>query len=320
MVFGLARGLMSETITLAHISDVHLAPLAGFHPRYWNVKRGLGFLNWHQGRRFVHRREVADAIARDALAQEPDHIAVTGDLANLGLPGEYDLAFAWLAALGSADRVSVVPGNHDIYTARMHGASCLERWAPFMTSDAWGAGIGAARRGFPYVRRRGPMAIIGLNSAVPTPPFVASGRLGREQIESVAPLLERVAAEGLARVVLIHHPPLPGQNPPRRGLEDAEDFTRVLERAGAELVLHGHNHRDMLAWRQWAAGHIPVIGIASGSVARAHKDEYLARYNLIRIARNGAGFEIDCVTRGLDGRGSVIAELSRRRLANRSGA
>ena len=136
---------MADAITLAHISDVHLAPITGFHPRYWNVKRGLGFLNWHRGRRFVHQREVADRIAADALARNPDHIAVTGDLANIGLPAEYDAAFSWLAALGPPERVSVVPGNHDIYTARLHGASCLGRWAPYMTSDAFGAGVTQGR-------------------------------------------------------------------------------------------------------------------------------------------------------------------------------
>ena len=74
---------MTETTTLAHISDVHLGPISGFHPRYWNMKRGLGYLNWHRGRVRVHLKDVADAIAADAVAQKPDHIAVTGDLANI---------------------------------------------------------------------------------------------------------------------------------------------------------------------------------------------------------------------------------------------
>ncbi len=137
---------MTQTTTLAHISDVHLAPLAGFHPRYWNLKRGLGYLNWHRGRVSVHLRDVADAIAADAVAQKPDHIAVTGDLANIGLPSEYEAALSWLKALGDPGQVSVVPGNHDIYTARLHGASCLERWAPYMASDAWGAKLAAAAK------------------------------------------------------------------------------------------------------------------------------------------------------------------------------
>lgn len=306
---------MTETYKLAHISDVHLAPLEGFHPRYWNVKRGLGYLNWQRKRRFVHSRSVADMIAADALAQGPDHIAVTGDLANLGLPGEYEAAFQWLCQLGSPERVSAIPGNHDIYTARLHGASCLERWAPFMKSDAWGESMGGAATGaFPYLRRVGPLALIGLNSAVPTPPFVAAGRLGGPQLAALAALLDRIAPTRLLRVVLIHHPPLPGQAPPLRALEDAARFDDVLAEHGADLVLHGHNHRDMLAWRQWSKGHVPVVGVASGSAAKAHKSEAAAQYNIFRFAKRDDAVEIECITRGLSVSGSEIVELRRRRL------
>lgn len=306
---------MSDTLTLAHISDVHLSLLAGFHPRYWNMKRGLGYINWHRKRRFVHSRSVADMIAADALMAAPDHIAVTGDLANIGLPGEYETALAWLNALGPPEKVSAVPGNHDIYTHRMHGASCLERWAPFMTSDTWGRSIGGSNPGiFPFVRRIGPAAIIGLNSAVPTPVFVAAGEVGTQQLTALGPILDAAGREGLVRVVLIHHPPLPGQAPPRRGLKDAPELERVLSRHGTELVLHGHNHQDSLAWRTWSNGHVPVVGVASGSAARVHKDEPPARYNLIRIARDGRNVAIECVTRGLADDGQSIEEIGRRRL------
>jgi 3',5'-cyclic AMP phosphodiesterase CpdA len=307
---------MTETLTLAHISDVHLGPIAAFHPRYWNLKRGLGFLNWHRGRRFVHRTNVADAIAADALAQKPDHIAVTGDLANIGLPSEYEKALSWLGALGSPGDVSVVPGNHDIYTARLHGASCLTRWAPHMSSDDWGKDyVAQPDNGFPFVRRVGPVALVGLNSAVPTPPFVASGRLGPRQLSALAHTLERLGTSGLIRVVLIHHPPLAGQASRMRGLEDAADFERVIEAHGAELVLHGHNHRDMLAWRQWTRGHVPVVGVASGSAGRAHKGEPPARYNILRFARGSGGFEIELRTRGLLDPSGPIVEISRADLA-----
>lgn len=311
---------MTATTILAHISDVHLGPLVGFHPRYWNLKRGLGYLNWHRGRVRVHLRDVADAIAADAVAQKPDHIVVTGDLANIGLPSEYDQALTWLEALGDPGRVSVVPGNHDIYTARLHGASCLARWAPYMASDAWGVEHAAPSEDrFPYVRRVGSVALIGLNSAVPTPPFVAAGRLGARQLAAFARTLDRLGQAGMPRVVLIHHPPLPGQAPPRRGLEDAAEFERVIDAHGAELVLHGHNHRDMLAWRQWSRGHVPVVGVASASAGRAHKNEPLARYNLIRLSKVGNEVAIEIRTRGLADRTGSIVELSHARIEPHAG-
>lgn len=312
---------MGEQLTLAQISDVHLAPITGFGlrywPRYWNVKRALGGLNWLRGRRSVHQRRIADMIAADAVAQHPDHIAVTGDIANLGLPAEYAAAAKWLEQLGPPERVTVIPGNHDIYTRRMHGASCLVDWAAYMTSQSWEIGVApaSAAAAFPFVRRIGHVALIGMNSAVPTPPFVASGRLGAEQLAAIGPILDATRAAGLVRVVLIHHPPLPGQAKARRGLVDAAELERLLAEHGAELVLHGHNHRDMLAWCPSVTGDIPVLGIASASAAISHGREPRARYNLLTLTRNAGRARISYVTRGLNDSGDAIVELARRDLS-----
>lgn len=309
---------MTETFTLVHLSDVHLEPIEGFHLRHWNTKRALGFANWQRNRRHVHMGSVADRIAADALAHRPDHIAVTGDLANLGLPGEYARARVWLEALGDPQRVSVVPGNHDIYTGRLGGGpSCLEAWAPFMrNSESWSEDEPVR---FPYVRTQGPVALIGLNSAVPTPPFVAAGRLGEGQIAQLAACLERLGEAGYIRVVLIHHPPLPGQAPPRRALEDAAALADVLDRHGAELVLHGHNHVQMQAWRQHSGRGIPVLGVASASAGRPHKDEPLARYHLLRIRREDGVPRISRETRGLARTDGEVVSLDRQDLVMPSG-
>lgn len=299
---------MTQTFTLIHMSDVHLGPIEGFHWRYWNIKRGVGYLNWHRGRVRIHRREVANLIAADALAQGADHIAVTGDLANIGLPGEYGAATAWLASLGEPDRVSVVPGNHDIYTARLHGASCLDTWAPYMRSGGdWSASEPVR---FPFVKILGPVALIGLNSAIPTPLFSAIGRLGEAQLADLATCLDRLKAQNLIRVVLIHHPPLPGQAPPRRALSDAAAFGDVLDRCGAELVLHGHNHRDTLLWRSG----VPVLGISAASAGRPRHDEPLARYRVLRLRRDEGGTRIVSITRGLAVEGGEVVALDEREL------
>lgn len=308
---------MTARLTLAHISDIHLGPITGFTPRYWNIKRGLGFVNWQRRRRFVHATSIADLIAADALAQAPDHIAVTGDLVNIGLPAEYAAARSWLERLGSPAFVSVVPGNHDIYTGRLHGASCLESWGDYMQSDAWGAGlVNRADRRFPYVRRIGGAALIGLNSAVRTRPFFASGRLGTDQLDPLADILDRTRDEGLMRIVLLHHPPLPGQAPLRRALEDASALQKVLTSHGADLVLHGHNHTGTLVWQASSGRAVPIVGVASASATRAHHDEPTARYNLLTLTVEGDGVAIECVTRGLAPDGQSITEVARQRLTS----
>jgi 3',5'-cyclic AMP phosphodiesterase CpdA len=253
-------------------------------------------------------------VVADLKAQRPDHIAVTGDLINLGLPAEYEAALAWLQGLGSPQDVTVIPGNHDIYT-HLRDHPGVERWADYMRSDAWGETLVRERAdAFPFVRRIGPVALICLNSAEETPPFVAAGRLGDGQIATLADLLQRTAQAGLVRVVLIHHPPLVGQAPPRRALRDAAALQEVLAACGAELIVHGHNHRDSRVDFAWAEGRIPVIGIASGSAGRVHKDEPLGRYNLFRITRGDRGAHIECTTRGLDATGSFVEQLGRKLL------
>lgn len=292
--------------TMAHLTDVHLPPVAGFGRRHWNMKRTLGFLNWQRRRSQVHRRDVADKLVADALSLRVGHVAVTGDLINLGLPSEYEAALDWLQSIGSPANVTVVPGNHDVYT-RLSGHSGIALWSAYMGSEEQSLA-------FPFVRRVGPLAIVGLNSAVETPPFVASGRLGARQIEVAGEMLDKLRAENAIRVVLIHHPPLPGLAPPRRALADAQHFARMLERSGAELVLYGHNHTERLDWHVNAASawgaEIPVIGAPSASSSRAHKDEPLARYNVFTFFAGRDGLRIRHTVRGLETPDGAVVKLS----------
>ena len=43
---------------LAHLSDVHLAPLPKPDPRESMSKRGLGYINWLRKRRAIHRADI----------------------------------------------------------------------------------------------------------------------------------------------------------------------------------------------------------------------------------------------------------------------
>ena len=299
-------------VTLAHLTDVHLGPIRGLTPGYWNLKRAMGFANWQRNRVGLHRRDVAQRLLVDLKAQLPDHIAVTGDLTNLGLPQEHSDALDWLRSVGSPDDVSVIPGNHDIYSS-LHGDPGVDRWRHYMSSDRAGAALaGEPTDVFPYLRRVGSIALVGLNSAIPTPPLIAAGALGQAQMERTEQLLARLSAERVFTVVMIHHPPLPGQASQSRGLRDAAAFERILLKYGAGLALHGHNHRNMLAWRAGPFGAFPVIGAPSFSAAQHHKNEPLARYNLYRIETGHRDQSIELIGRGLAEPGGPVVELERR--------
>src|SRR3954447_24850133 len=107
-------GVMAA-FTLAHLSDPHLSPLPAVRFRDLAGKRALGYLNWTRNRHEFYKREVLDALVSDMQAQSPDHIAITGDLVNLGLEAEFLQVTEWLQSVGAPDRVTVVPGNHDAY-------------------------------------------------------------------------------------------------------------------------------------------------------------------------------------------------------------
>jgi 3',5'-cyclic AMP phosphodiesterase CpdA len=304
--------------TLAHLSDVHLGPLPTIGARHWNLKRLLGWLNWQRRRRHLYSRDVVDRIVADIAAQAPDHIAVTGDLANLGLPAEHEAALAWLRTLGDGERVTVIPGNHDIYS-RIGGDPGTARWHPHMSANSAAADYAIAEAlsgeaAFPFVRRFGRLAIIALNSAIPTRPFYAVGRIGTAQLGRLARILDRLGAEVLTRVVLIHHPPLPGLAKPRHELEDADALAEVLARHGAELVLHGHEHIASEHWHPAPSGRIPIIGVPSASLARHYKKEPLARYHLYRLALGGNRPGIELISRGLAEPGGPVVELERRHI------
>jgi 3',5'-cyclic AMP phosphodiesterase CpdA len=270
---------------LAHLSDPHMA----LQPRLTQLigKRGLGFINWHRKRKHIHRRDILDEITRDLKTQPADHIAVTGDLVNLSLPIEYARARAWLETIGSPDKVTVIPGNHDVYVRQVEDAPA-EYWGDYMTGDD-----GLHR--FPFLRRRNGAALIALSSGVATGPFMATGRLGERQLERLAELLDQT--RDAFRIVLIHHPPL---SPPQRHLRrliDAPSLRGVLADKGAELLLHGHDHQRALIWLGGPGKKIPAIGVPSASAKTPHGEEDGAGYHLFNIDGTAGNWRCDMIAR-----------------------
>jgi 3',5'-cyclic AMP phosphodiesterase CpdA len=282
---------------LAHLSDPHLGPLAGFSLHQLLGKRATGYVNWRRKRRHAHDMAILALIVADIQAQKPDHIACTGDVAHIGLPDEFKTAVAFLDTLGARDTVSFVPGNHDAY-ARSSLKPLASHLGPWCASDD-----GAV--GYPWYRQRGNVALIGINSGIPTLPLMATGRVGREQIAKTQVLLERAKAQGLIRVVLIHHPPYVGGARRSRELVDAEAFEAMLARAGADLVLHGHNHTFSLAWRPGLGRDVPIVGVPSASIGPLGHGE-MATWHLFRIEGDASAPRISVEQRGFEADGTVM--------------
>ena len=279
--------------TLAHLSDVHLGGVGIPGLGALASKRILGLLSWHLRRKAIHEGPVLPALVADLHAEKPDHTVVTGDLVNISLPAEFRRASEWLAGLGSPADVTVIPGNHDAYVPIAWNSS-LGLWSAYMADG--GSGAGTSPDSFPFLRRRGPLALIGLSSAEPMPPHMAAGRIGSAQLARLSGLLDETRAEGLCRVVLIHHPPLSKPAYERKALMDRAEFAAVIAAHGAELILHGHTHMSGLAFLPTPEGRSPVVSVPSAS-ARPTEHHDPSRYHLYRIERDGSGWRIDVEVR-----------------------
>lgn len=255
--------------TLAHLSDPHL-PLPDLKIPDLLGKRMTGYLSWKWRRKKIYRPEIREALVQDLKAQEPDHIALTGDLMNISLREEIGPALRFMQELGTPDKISMVPGNHDRY---VKDSPDLSGWNDYFMKGQ-----------FPYLRVIGNVALIGLSSAIPTAPFFATGRLGRPQMVQLAEILENARKDGLCRVILIHHPPFGEKEFWRKALTDAPVFRQLIADYGAELILHGHMHKTMIKEMVVPRGRCPSIGVASASAApNGHKDP--ASYHLYQIEK-----------------------------------
>jgi 3',5'-cyclic AMP phosphodiesterase CpdA len=301
---------------LAHISDVHLGPLPDVSYRDLASKRVVGYVNWQRNRRRFMHDAVIDTIVADLKAGKPDHLAVTGDLVNLALDGEIEMAKLWLETLGSPHDVSVVPGNHDAYVPGAFDKVCRS-WAAWMSGD--GINTPVDRNAFPYLRIRGNVALIGVTTARATAPFMANGFFLEGQAERLGKLLDDTGRQGLFRAIMIHHPPVRGAVSQHKRLYGIGRFHKITRSHGAELVLHGHSHLPTLSFIGGRGARIPVVGVAAaGQAPGSHHPA--AQYNLFEIDGEKGDWRIQLTRRGLTGPSIPPSDLQVLELGSGTGA
>ena len=290
----------NKRLRFAHLTDPHFT-----EPRFtkWREianKRALSVLSWQLNRRHKYKREVFESLVRDA-AGHTDLFALTGDLTQAGLESECEQARSWLLDFAGANRLCLIPGNHD----SIHLGGCPAYW-----EKMWQTWMGQ-ESGFPFVRIHQSIAFIGLSSAVPTAPFLASGRLGSAQLERLPQRLRQCREQGLCRVLLVHHCPAALVDAPRRGLLDAAPLRAIIAEEGVELVLHGHNHRWMRHELKAPVGTVPVLSAPSAASLGTAEGRYRAGYYLIEVERRERGWHIEAEARELDGAGTKALDTLR---------
>jgi len=274
----------------AHISDPHLTTLDKVKYRQLMSKRLLGYISWRQKRRHEHRPEVLAALLCDLQNYHPDQLLVTGDLTHVGLPDEFSQALSWLAQLGSPQQVALVPGNHDA-SVKASRETTLSLWDDYLASDQPVTPV------FPSLRIRGQLAFIGLSTACPTPPLMATGTIDRQQLQRLPDILRSTAEQGLFRVVFLHHSPLPGTEKWRKRLTNASELQAIIASQGAELLVHGHGHKAFSRQMDTSVGKVPVLAVPSASALGLHGAD-IAHYNRFRVDKTDGGWQLEVESRG----------------------
>jgi 3',5'-cyclic AMP phosphodiesterase CpdA len=270
--------------SFAHLSDPHLTTLEQVSPRQLPNKRILGYLSWRRKRRFEHQPEVLAALTRHLQQSDCQHTVITGDLTHIGMPTEFRQGARWLESMGEPVDICLVPGNHECCVRQSWDAG-FAQWEDYLAGD------GCNNTEYPTLKIRGQLAFIGLSTACPTPPLMASGRLGNEQLQRLGPILEQTRRQGLFRVVYLHHSPVPGVEKWRKRLTDARQLSSLLADEGAELVLHGHGHRQRHYSLASPGGSIPIMAVPSASALGLHGAD-VASYRQFRVSGSEQGWKL----------------------------
>ncbi len=270
---------------IAHFSDLHVLALHGVPTHRFLNKRFTGWVNLRVKRGHIHRPAHVRAVAREITRAKVDHVVITGDLTNLALEQEFVAVRTLLEEHLGLDpkQISAVPGNHDLYTrGAMRDQRFTRYFHDYVASDLPELCADIPLGRFPFVKLRGPCAIIGLSSAVPRPPIMASGYLGKAQLDALARILVHPEVQKRTPVILLHHPI---HNPPNKlktfmkGLEDADALIAKLAGLHRGLLLHGHLHVRQKATLGTPLGELLSVGATSASLDHEHEHK-MAGFNL----------------------------------------
>lgn len=241
----------THTVHLAHISDPHLPPPHIPWSAFFLNKRLLSALLWKQKRSKQLQPHINSSLLEHIRRfKTVSAIMVSGDITNFGTREEYMASVPWLRHLPAAP--IVVPGNHDAMVAAL----------PENSLDLWKEWSGDT---YPFVRYIDHVAIIGLNSAIPTLPFTAYGRVSSAQLLHLDSLLKTLGEQGYCRVIMIHHPPKKGLLKTKKSLLNLKKVSEILRKRGAELVVHGHSHNATVTTVENTD--IPLLGVGAASMS-----------------------------------------------------
>ena len=262
---------------IAHISDLHVLDLHGIQPMRYLNKRATGLASLWTSRRDAHSIRILESLMEELDRKEVDHILVTGDISNLSLESEFARAREILGPLATFDRMSIVPGNHDVYTRGAHRA---HRFESYFGDLMWTGPPPPPAFRYPWYKRVDGVHVVGMSSAVPTLPLMATGRVGDEQLGRMEALSAEHDFHSGFTIGMVHHN-LHDRSLRKNlmhGMQDRHDVVQRCAAAGVNLLLHGHTH----VAHRFQHQQMRIVGCGSSTWTGPHPDR-LARYNIYHV-------------------------------------
>jgi Icc protein len=223
--------------TIAQLTDLHLLE-DSYADRPFGPRARLSYLSF--GRRLdPHQRKerVADAL-EEVRARSVDHLLITGDLTEDGHLEQFEvLAELLTQSRIPAERITLVPGNHDAYT---DGGAFAEALRGPLKPYAATSSIGTA------LRFR-DLTIVPVSTAFHQSPLRSAGAIAPEELESLAVITKDPSLAGRPLVFAQHHPPGRLLIPLLQwidGLAEHTVLSDLFDRCPHLHVMHGHTHHQ----------------------------------------------------------------------------
>ncbi|HKS07428.1 MAG TPA: metallophosphoesterase [Gemmatimonadaceae bacterium] len=268
--------------------------------------RLLHISDTHFGRKNLPQQiEVIEAmIARERY----DVVAVSGDLSQRARHWEFGRARAFLERIEKTSQVIAVPGNHDCTWWRAPFHIGPRKWM----YTKWRRYMG--REPEPVLRIPGAM-FVGVATALGISLHTLTKRsrdlsvIGDMREAQIARVVRECAVTPRedARVVVMHHNPIPGEISRRYGFKRdlAARILSEFSRAGVQLVLCGHDHQEQIVSVPHDTGAV-VVSVA-GTITTMSRGKRPTSVNTFELG-NGA-----IVGRVMTWNGTEFAESSMQR-------
>ena len=216
------------------------------------------------------------------LADQADLFLLAGDLTRRGLPEEAQVLARELAGVGVP--VFAVLGNHDYHSGQEQAVIRVmgEAGVLVLEGDAAILDVGGCRVGVAGSKGFGGGFAGACGSEFGEPAMKAFIAYTRHLADGLEAALAGLADETDLRVALVHYSPtehtLRGERPEIYPFLGSYLLGEAIDRAGADLVLHGHAHAG--TERGWTDGGIEVRNVAQPLLGRPYNVYCLRRPSL----------------------------------------